>query len=139
MIYLYANSTNDVAFMPSSSFTTGEEIRAVFTNRYSEVSSSVILTLDMSGDWANSSITLPTDIPLQPGSYNVTFQRIESAVGAVWGVFDDVWSTSDTIWSIGTDYDYFDDTTTTAFVSESISRTLYTSANENAAYVVYNG
>jgi len=139
MIYLYANSTNDVAFMPSSSFTTGEEIRAVFTNRYSEVSSSVILTLDVSGDWAQGSITLPTDIPLQPGSYNVTFQRIVAEVGQVWSSFADVWSLSDTVWSIGTDFDYFDDTTTTAFVSESISRTLYTSANENAAYVVYNG
>ena len=139
MIYLYASSTNEIAFIPSQSFSTGDEIRAVFTNRFSEASSSVLLTLDMSGDWAASSITLPTDIDLQAGSYDLVFQKIVSEAGAVWGTFSDVWSTSDTVWSIGTDFEYFNDTTTTAFVSESISRTVYTNGNENEAFVVYEG
>jgi len=139
MIYLYASSSNDIAFIPSSSFSTGDEIRAVFTNRFSEVSSSVVLTIDMSGDWAQGSITLPTDIPLQAGSYDLVLQKIISEAGAVWGTFSDIWSESDTVWSIGTDFQYFDDTTTTAFVSESIGRTLYSSTNENGAFVVYEG
>ena len=139
MIYLYDSSTNNISFIPSGSFSTGDEVRGLFTNRFTEASSSVIFTITVSGDWARGSITLPTDIDLQPGSYDLAFQRIVSSVGAVWGVFDDVWSLSDTVWSIGTDYDYFSDTTTTAFVSKSISSTSYTSANENGAYVVYNG
>ena len=139
MIFLYASSSNDIAFIPSQSFSTGDEIRAMFTNRFSEASSSVIFTIDLSGDWASGQIVLPTDIDLEPGSYDLVFQKIISEAGAVWGTFADIWSTSDTVWSIGTDYQYFDDTTTTAYVSESISRTLYTSTNENAAFVVYNG
>ena len=139
MIFLYASSSNDIAFIPSQSFSTGDEIRAMFTNRFSEASSSVIFTIDLSGDWASGQIVLPTDIDLEPGSYDLVFQKIISEAGAIWGTFADIWSTSDTVWSIGTDYRYFDDTTTTAYVSESISRTLYTSTNENAAFVVYNG
>ena len=139
MIFLYASSSNDIAFITSQSFSTGDEIRAMFTNRFSEASSSVIFTIDLSGDWASGRIVLPTDIDLEPGSYDLVFQKIISEAGAVWGTFADIWSTSDTVWSIGTDYRYFDDTTTTAYVSESISRTLYTSTNENAAFVVYNG
>ena len=139
MVYLYASSSNDIAFIPSQSFSTGDEVRAIFTNRFSEVSSSIFLTINMSGDWARGSIELPTDIPLQAGSYDLVFQKIVSEVGAVWGTFSDIWSTSDTVWSIGTDFEYFDDTTTTAFVSESIGRTVYTSTNENGAIVVYEG
>jgi hypothetical protein len=139
MIYLYTSASNDIAFIPSASFYTGDEVRAVFTNRFTEVSSNVILTLNMSGDWAQSTIALPSDINLRGGSYDLVFQRITQEVGGVWGTFSDIWSESDTVWSIGTDTDYFDDTTTTAFVSESIGRTLYSSANENGAFVVYEG
>jgi len=139
MIYLYASSNNEIAFIPSSSFSTGDDVRALFTNRFSEVSSSVQLALTMSGDWAKAPLILPTDINLQAGSYDLKFQKILTGISVIWGTFADVWSTSDTVWSQGTDTLYLDDTTTTAFVSESISRTLYTSANENGAYVVYNG
>ena len=139
MIYLYASSSNEIAFIPSQSFSTGDEVRAIFTNRFSEVDSSVNFSVTMSGDWAKSPIILPTDIDLRAGSYNLKFQKVQAGVIAVWGTFADVWSTSDTVWSVGTDTLYFDDTTTTAFVSESISRTMYASANENGAYVVYNG
>jgi hypothetical protein len=93
----------------------------------------------MSGQWAQFPLVLPTDVDLKAGSYDLKFQKRVSGISAIWGTFADVWSTSDTIWSQGTDTIYFDDTTTTAYVSESISRTLYTSTNENAAFVVYNG
>jgi hypothetical protein len=139
MIYLYSSTENEIAFIPSSSLSTGDSVNAVFTNRFSEVSSSVTLSVTMSGDWARSPITLPTDIDLVAGSYDLKFQKVVAGISAIWGTFADVWSTSDTVWGQGTDTIYFDDTTTTAFVSESISRTLYTSANENGAYVVYNG
>ena len=139
MIYLYASSSNEIAFIPSQSFSSGDEMRALFTNRFSETESSVLFSVTMSGDWAKAPMILPTDIDLKGGSYDLKFQRVQAGVSAVWGTFTDVWSLSDTVWGEGTDTLYFDDTTTTAFVSESISRTLYTSANENGAYVVYNG
>jgi hypothetical protein len=139
MIYLYASSSNEIAFIPSQSFANGDGVRAVFTNRFSEVSSSVDLNVTMSGNWAKTPITLPTDINLIAGSYDLLFQKIQAGVIAVWGTFGDVWSTSDTVWGLGEDVLFLNDTTTTAFVSQSIGRTLYTSANENAAYVVYNG
>ena len=139
MIYLYASSENEIAFIPSQSFATGDDVRALFTNRFSEVSSSFTFHVTMSGDWAKAPIILPTDINLQAGSYDLKFQKVLAGISAIWGTFADVWDTSDTVWGEGTDTLYLDDTTTTAFVSESISRTLYTSANENGAYVVYNG
>tara|TARA_R110000868_G_scaffold74591_1_gene215581 strand:- start:30 stop:449 length:420 start_codon:yes stop_codon:yes gene_type:complete len=139
MIYLYASSSNEIAFIPSQSFSNGDGVRAVFTNRFSEVETLVDLNVTMSGNWARTPITLPTDIDLIAGSYDLLFQKIQAGVLAVWGTFGDVWSTSDTIWGIGEDVLFLNDTTTTAFVSQSIGRTLYISANENAAYVVYNG
>ena len=139
MIYLYASSSNEIAFIPSQSFSDGDGVRAVFTNRFSEVETLVDLNVTMSGNWARTPITLPTDIDLIAGSYDLLFQKIQAGVIAVWGTFGDVWSTSDTIWGIGEDVLFLNDTTTTAFVSQSIGRTLYISANENAAYVVYNG
>ena len=139
MIYLYASSSNEIAFIPSQSFSDGDGVRAVFTNRFSEVETLVDLNVTMSGNWARTPITLPTDIDLIAGSYDLLFQKIQAGVIAVWGTFGDVWSTSDTIWGLGEDVLFLNDTTTTAFVSQSIGRTLYISANENAAYVVYNG
>ena len=47
MIYLYASSSNEIAFIPSQSFANGDGVRAVFTNRFSEVSSSVDLNVTM--------------------------------------------------------------------------------------------
>ena len=113
MIYLYYSSSNEIAFIPSQSFASGDGARAIFTNRFSEVSSSVDLSVTMSGDWARSPLTLPTDIDLSAGSYDLKFQKIVAGVSAIWGTFADVWSTSDTVWGQGTDTLYFDDTTTT--------------------------
>ena len=87
---------------------------------------------------------MPTDIDLKGGSYDLVLQKITGAVPVeqIWGTSEEVYSTSEVVWSIGTTSgggQYLNDTTTTAFVSESIGRTLYSSANENGAFVVYEG
>lgn len=140
MIYLYASSSNEISLIPSSSFSSGEEMRLVFTNRFSEATSTVSLNVTSSGDWIKAPLTLPTDIDLKGGSYDLVLQKIESEVPQVWGTSTEVYSTSTVVWSVGQSTGgYLNDTTTTAFVSESIGRTLYTSANENGVFVVYEG
>lgn len=140
MIYLYASSSNEISLIPSQSFSSGEEMRLVFTNRFSEATSTVSLNVTSSGDWIKAPLTLPTDIDLKGGSYDLVLQKIESEVPQVWGTSTEVYSTSTVVWSVGQSTGgYLNDTTTTAFVSESIGRTLYTSANENGVFVVYEG
>ena len=141
MIYLFTSKSNDIAFIPSASFADGENLRLVFTNKFSEVTSSVSLSFAKSGEWRTTSITLPTDVDLKGGSYDLVFQKINPAQGSqVWGTSASKWNTAEIVWSLGlVPINYVTDTTTTAFVSESISRFKYTSTNENGAYVVYNG
>lgn len=140
MIYLYASSSNEISLIPSQSFSSGEEMRLVFTNRFSEATSTVSLNVTSSGDWIKAPLTLPTDIDLKGGSYDLVLQKIESEVPQIWGTSTEVYSTSTVVWSVGQSIGgYLNDTTTTAFVSESIGRTLYTSANENGVFVVYEG
>lgn len=123
---------------------TGEEVRLLFTNRFSEATSSISLNVTSSGDWIKAPITLPTDIDLTAGSYDLVLQKItgDVPVQQIWGTSTQVYSTSEVVWSVGTaggSGEYLNDTTTTAFVSESIGRTLYSSANENGVFVVYEG
>lgn len=145
MIYLYASSSNEISLIPSSSYSDNEEVRLLFTNRFSEATSSVNLNVTPYGNgWVKSSITLPTDIDLKGGSYDLVLQKITGVVPVeqIWGTTTEVYSTSEVVWSVGTadaGGDYLNDTTTTAFVSESIGRTLYSSANENGVFVVYEG
>lgn len=144
MIYLYASSSNEISLIPSSSMSTGEEVRLLFTNRFSEATSSISLNVTSSGDWIKAPITLPTDIDLTAGSYDLVLQKItgDVPVQQIWGTSTQVYSTSEVVWSVGTaggSGEYLNDTTTTAFVSESIGRTLYSSANENGVFVVYEG
>ena len=146
MIYLYASSSNEISLIPSSSYSANEEVRLLFTNRFSEATSSVNLNVTPYGNgWVKSSITLPTDIDLKGGSYDLVLQKItgDVPVQQIWGTSTQVYSTSEVVWSVGTagggSGDYLNDTTTTAFVSESIGRTLYSSANENGVFVVYEG
>jgi hypothetical protein len=144
MIYLYASSSNEISLIPSSSMSTGEEVRLLFTNRFSEATSSISLNVTSSGDWIKAPITLPTDIDLTAGSYDLVLQKLtgNAPVQQIWGTSTEVYSTSEVVWSVGTadtGGEYLNDTTTTAFVSESIGRTLYSSANENGVFVVYEG
>ena len=141
MVYLYASSSNEISLIPSQSFSSGEEVRLVFTDRFTEATSSVQLQVTPYGNgWIKSSVTLPTDIDLRGGSYDLVLQKIGSISEQIWGTSEEVYSTSDVVWSVGTvPGQYLNDTTTTAFVSESIGRVLYSSANENGAFVVYEG
>lgn len=145
MVYLFASSSNDISLIPSSSFSSGEEVRLLFTNRFTEASSSVQLEVTPYGNgWVKATVELPTDIDLKGGSYDLVLQKISGGGGStdqIWGTSEEVYSTSEVVWSVGTagDQTYINDTTTTAFVSESIGRTLYSSANENGAFVVYEG
>ena len=140
MIYLYASSDNTVSLIPSSSFEDGDSARLVFTNRFTEVTSSVDVSLTVSGKWIKAAVNLPNDVDLNGGSYDLVLQKPGVDTPVKWGTADFVWSTIPYTWNNAVTLAAFsDDTTTTAFVSESISRTIYTSANENGAYVVYNG
>ena len=145
MIYLYASSSNDISLIPSSSFSSGEAVRLLFTNRFSEVSSSISLNVTSSGDWIKAPLTLPTDIDLSAGSYDLVLQKVigtGSLQDQYWGTSEQIYSTSEVVWSVGQaegEAEYLNDTTTTAFVSESIGRTLYSSANESGVFVVYEG
>ena len=140
MIYLYASSDNTVSLIPSSSFEDGDSARLVFTNRFTEVTSSVDVSLTVSGKWIKALVNLPNDVDLNGGSYDLVLQKPGIDTPIVWGTADFVWSTIPYTWNNSIVLAAFsDDTTTTAFVSESISRTIYTSANEDGAYVVYNG
>ena len=139
MIYLYASSSNNITFIPSSSLSSGESVRALFVDGFSEDSSSFIFPATSSGNWVKGTITLPTDLPLEGGTYDVTFQSILSGISQVWGTSTQVWGTSNVVWSVGTIDTFINQATTKAYVSESVSRTQFTSTNENAAYIVFNG
>ena len=140
MIYLYASSSNNITFIPSSSISSGESIRALFVDGFTEDSSSFIFTATSLGNWVKGTIILPTNLQLEGGTYDVTFQSIVAGTSQVWGTSTQVWGTSNVIWSIGTpDVAFINQATTKAYVSESVSRTQFTSTNENGAYIVYNG
>ena len=139
MIYLYASSSNNITFIPSSSISSGESIRALFVDGFTQDSSSFIFPATSSGNWVKGQVTLPTNLPLEGGTYDVTFQTILSGIGQVWGTSTQVWGTSNVVWSVGTIDTFINQATTKAYVSESVSRTQFTSTNENAAYIVFNG
>ena len=139
MIYLFASSSNNFAFIPSSSFSSGDSIRALFVDGFSEDESSFIFPATSSGNWVKGQVTLPTDIDLEGGTYDLTFQKVLAGIAQVWGTSTQVWGTSQVVWSVGTVDSYINDTTTKAYVSESVARTKFSSTNENGAYVVFNG
>jgi hypothetical protein len=139
MIYLFASSSNNFAFIPSSSFSSGDSIRALFVDGFSEDESSFIFPATSSGNWVKGQVTLPTDIDLEGGTYDLTFQKVLAGVAQIWGTSTQVWGTSQVVWSVGTVDSYINDTTTKAYVSESVARTKFSSTNENGAYVVFNG
>lgn len=139
MIYLYASSSNNITFIPSSSFSSGESVRALFVDGYTEAESSFIFPATSSGNYVQGTIILPTNISLEGGTYDVTFQSIVGGVVQVWGTSTQVYGTSNVIWSLGTIDTFINQATTKAYVSESVSRTQFTSTNENAAYIVFNG
>ena len=139
MIYLYASSSNNITFIPSSSISSGESIRALFVDGFTQDSSSFIFAATSSGNWVKGQVTLPTNLSLEGGTYDVTFQTILSGIGQVWGTSTQVWGTSNVVWSVGTIDTFINQATTKAYVSESVSRTQFTSTNENGAYIVFNG
>ncbi len=139
MIYLYASSSNNITFIPSSSFSSGESVRALFVDGFTEDSSSFIFTATSSGNWVKGTIILPTDLPLEGGTYDVTFQSIVVGNSQVWGTSTEVYGTSTSVWSLGTVNTFINQATTKAYVSESVSRTEFSSTNENGTYIVYNG
>jgi hypothetical protein len=139
MIYLYASSSNNITFIPSSSISSGESVRALFVDGFSEDSSSFIFPVTSLGNWVKGTIILPTDLSLEGGTYDVTFQTIVVGNSQVWGTSTEVYGTDTAVWSLGTINTFINQATTKAYVSESVSRTEFSSTNENAAYIVFNG
>jgi hypothetical protein len=139
MIYLYASSSNNITFIPSSSISSGQSIRALFVDGFTEDESSFTFPATSSGNWVKGKITLPTNIDLEGGTYDVTFQTIVGGVVQVWGTSTQVYGTSNVVWSVGTIDTFINQATTKAYVSESVPRSEFSSTNENAAYIVFNG
>ena len=139
MIYLYASSSNNITFIPSSSISSGQSVRALFVDDFTQDESSFIFPATSSGNYVQGRITLPTNISLEGGTYDVTFQSIVGGLVQVWGTSTQVYGTSNVVWSVGTIDTFINQSTTKAYVSESVSRTQFTSTNENAAYIVFNG
>lgn len=139
MIYLYASSSNNITFIPSSSISSGESIRALFVDGFTQDSSSFIFAATSSGNWVKGQVTLPTNLSLEGGTYDVTFQTILSGIGQVWGTSTQVWGTSNVVWSVATIDTFINQATTKAYVSESVPRSQFSSTNENGAYIVFNG
>jgi hypothetical protein len=139
MIYLYASSSNNITFIPSSSFSSGQSVRALFVDGYTQDSSSFIFPATSSGNWVKGKIILPTNINLEGGTYDVTFQTILGGVVQVWGTSTQVYGTSNVVWSLGTIDTFINQATTKAYVSESVPRSEFSSTNENGAYIVFNG
>jgi len=121
------------------------------------------LEVDVTGSYVLS--TNKSSVPLKGGGYDVNIYPITD-MSPIWDVEDTNWELETYEWdetvvaisvygteprrwaqmgSLWSSVAGLPSTTgngiltTTAFVSESISRTMYTSANESAAYVVYNG
>jgi len=139
MIYLYASSSNNITFIPSSSFSSGQSVRALFVDGYTEDESSFTFPATSSGNWVKGKITLPTNLPLEGGTYDVTFQSIVLGTSQVWGTSTQVYGTSNAVWSLGTIDTFINQATTKAYVSESVPRSEFSSTNENGAYIVFNG
>ena len=139
MIYLYASSSNGVAFIPSSSFSSGQSVRALFVDDFTQDESSFIFPATSSGNYVQGRITLPTNISLEGGTYDVTFQSIVGGLVQVWGTSTQVYGTSNVVWSVGTIDTFINQATTKAYVSESVPRSEFSSTNENGAYIVFNG
>lgn len=139
MIYLYASSSNSIAFIPSASFASGQSVRALFIDGFTQDESIFIFPATSSGNYVKGTIVLPTDLPLEGGTYDVTFQSIVVGASQVWGTSTEVYGTSTSVWSVGAITTFINQLTTKGYVSESVSRTQFSSTNENAAYIVYNG
>ena len=152
MIKLNESSSNTFAFQPTASFADGSSFVYKFTDVFSQDEFVGTATGSKYGQWIKLPINVDTasydvgvnvsTLPLYGGTYELRIFSGSGLSDAVWGteprkysLISDTWSsisgipttTGNGIW------------TSRAWVSESIARENYSSANENAAYVVYNG
>lgn len=154
MIYLYASSSNEATILPSGSYGNGSGFIIKFTDGFSKDEYIAQGTGSKAGSWYNIAVEASTgsyviganksQIPFVGGTYDVNVYT--ASTGAIdpsvygseirkWKQMGNTWSsvpgiptpTGNTIM------------TTRAFVSESIGRDAYSSTNENAAFVVYEG
>ena len=149
MIKLTPTSSNVFAFQPTASFADGSSFVYKFTDVFSQEEFEGTSTGSKYGNWIELPITLSTSsivgvntstLPLGGGTYElkvykgVVGESIWSTESRKWSLISDTWSTIQNISSSGNAI-----WTSRAWVSESIERTNYSSTNENAAYVVYQG
>jgi len=151
MIKLIESSSNTFSFQPTASFADGSSFVYRFTDVFSQDEFIGTATGSNYGRWIKLPINVSTSsyvvgtnistLPLLGGTYELRIfsgsvsDSVWSTEGRKWDLISDTWSTisgvptptGNGIWA------------SRAFVSESIGRTKYSSANENAAYVVYNG
>lgn len=174
MIYLYASSSNNFPFIPSGSYSSGDEFVITFTDSFSQEQFAAQATGSRYGNWIKAAVEVTSSytidvnkskLPLPGGTYEANVYPA-SAFGIQWdtenvdwnleslnwdtafaslstyGSESRIWSLMGQMWNSvpaipsPTGPSLF---TTKAYVSESVPRTQYTSTNENAAYVVFNG
>ena len=149
MIKLTPSSSNVFAFQPTASFADGSSFVYKFTDVFSQEEFEGVATGSKYGNWIELPITLSTSsivsvntstLPLGGGTYELKVYKgvggdaIWSTESRKWSLISDTWSTIESISSSGNAI-----WTSRAWVSESIDRMNYSSTNENAAYVVYQG
>ena len=152
MIKLNESSSNTFTFQPTASYADGSSYVYKFTDVFSQEEFVGSATGSNYGQWVKLPINVSTSsyvvgtnistLPLLGGTYELSIYEGTTSVGAIWsteprkwGLMGNTWSsvpgvpstTGNGIW------------TSRAFVSESIGRTNYSSANEIGAYVVYQG
>jgi hypothetical protein len=143
MIYLQPSSSNTFAYMPSGSiWSAGTRLyRYTFSGSFSKQGQIVDLNGSYNGTWVSSSISLPSQLALNGGTYDFIVNDILETTPLVWGTTTEIYGLSTQIWSIATISGESGNTIYQgrAWVDRQYTTASYLSSNENAAYVVYNG
>lgn len=153
MIKLSASSSNQFTIQPSASRANGSSYLVKFTDIFSQDEYVGQTTGSNAGPWVRLFVdvdgsyivdTNKSTLPLDGGTYDVNVYTASTGAidPSVYGSEIRKWKQMGNTWSsvpgiptpIGNTI-----MTTRAWVSESIDDTNYSSTNENAAYVVYEG
>ena len=153
MIKLSASSSNQFTMQPSGSYSNGSSYLYKFTDVFSQDEYVGQTTGSNAGPWVrlfvdiDGSYTIDekqSTLPLKGGTYELQVYHTGSGISvySIYGSEPREWNIMGSTWSSVPGIPTTTGNsimTTRAWVSESIDDTNYSSTNENAAYVVYEG
>jgi hypothetical protein len=152
MILLNESSSNTFVIQPTASFADGSSFVYRFTDVFSQDQFLGIATGSKYGNWVKLPINVSTSsytigvntstLPLKGGTYEIKVFSAPVVTPSIYGTETRTWGLIGSIWSYVPGIPIVNGNgiwTSRAWVSESIGRMNYTSTNEIAAYVVYNG